>query len=41
MAVKILIKRNIHEDRAKDLMPFFRQLRAMPVTSLATFLAKH
>jgi len=29
MAVKILIKRNIPQYRAKDLMPFFRQLRAI------------
>ena len=29
MAVKILIKRNIPENRAKDLMPFFKQLRAI------------
>ncbi len=29
MAVKILIKRNIPENRAKDLMPYFRQLRGI------------
>ena len=29
MAVKILIKRNIPESRVKDLMPFFKQLRAI------------
>ena len=29
MAVKILIKRNIPEGRVKDLMPFFKQLRAL------------
>ena len=29
MAVKILIKRTIPEDRVNDLMPFFRQLRAL------------
>lgn len=29
MAVKILIKRNIPQNKAKDLMPFFRQLRAI------------
>ena len=29
MAVKILIKRNIPENRAEDLMPFLRQLRAI------------
>lgn len=29
MAVKILIKRSIPENRAKDLMPFFKQLRSL------------
>lgn len=29
MAVKILIKRTIPGDRVKDLMPFFKQLRAL------------
>lgn len=29
MAVKILIKRNIPENRAKDLMPYFGQLRGI------------
>ena len=29
MAVKILIKRTIPENRVKDLMPFFKQLRAL------------
>jgi len=29
MAVKILIKRNVPENRIQDLMPFFKQLRSM------------
>jgi heme-degrading monooxygenase HmoA len=29
MAVKILIKRTIPENRVQDLMPFFKQLRAL------------
>jgi heme-degrading monooxygenase HmoA len=29
MAVKILIKRAIPQDRVQDLMPFFKQLRAL------------
>jgi heme-degrading monooxygenase HmoA len=29
MAVKILIKRTVPENRVRDLMPFFKQLRAL------------
>ena len=32
MAVKILIKRNIPENRVKDLMPFFKQLRTLAMS---------
>jgi heme-degrading monooxygenase HmoA len=32
MAVKILIKRHIPENRVKDLMPFFKQLRSLAMS---------
>jgi heme-degrading monooxygenase HmoA len=29
MAVKVLIKRNVPEDKAKEMIPLFRQMRAL------------
>jgi len=32
MAVKILIKRNVPEDKAREMIPLFRQMRALAIT---------